>query len=237
VTEICMFEFIKNLFVDNNIPSISFLEFYRKVSRLKQENLFPYEYNLPQAIALPESFWKEVTAIHKMTLGDGLEREISLFQADGDLIFTSVVKGSENSVKSGHSITVKYVPHPTRKGYLRKEIYMDGSIYKRLDVYYKNAPKKVSVEYLFNLHTHPKYVNEVLTSAFSFVSKQDIVSQLQSQAIVSGLVTDKLWLFVRTNNTPPYINLEEPEINVKTLSTDMKMVVYCAEFFKKAIRQ
>ncbi len=232
-----MFEFIKNLFVDNTIPSISFLEFYRKVNRLKADNLFPYDYNLPQAISFPENFWKEVISIHKMTLQDGLEREMSLFQADGDLIFTSVVKGTANSVKSGHSISVKYIPHPTKKGYFRKEIYMDGSVYKRIDVYYKDAPKQVSVEYLFNLHTHPKYVNDVLTSAFSFVSKQDIVSQLQSQAIVSGLITDKLWLFVRTNSSPKFINLEEPDITVETLKSDMKMVVYCAELYKKAIRQ
>lgn len=232
-----MFSFLKNIFTDNRIPSVSFLEFYKKINSLKETGLFPFEYNLPQAISFPESFWDEVTSIHKMTLNDGLEREVSIFLADGDLIFTTVVKGKANSVTSNHSISVKYISHPTRKGYLRKEIYMDGRIYKRKDVYYKDAPKSVSVQYLFNLHTHPKNVLENGESIFSFASKQDMISQLQSRAIVSGLVTDKLWLFVRTNTTPNIINMEESKISVESLKADMKMVIYCAELLRKAIRQ
>jgi len=232
-----MFSFLKNLFVDNRIPSISFLEFYKKINRLKEDGLFPFEYNLPQAISLPESFWKEVVSIHKMTLKDGLEREISIFLADGELIFTAVIKGNESSVTSNHNISVKYVQHPTRKGYFRKEIYMDGSIYKRRDVYYKDAPQKVSIQYLFNLHTHPSYIAENEEKRFSFASKQDMVTQLQSKAIVSGLVTDKLWLFVRTSNTPDIIVMDESQISVDTLKSDMRMAIYCAELFKKAIKQ
>jgi len=232
-----MFTFLRDLFADNRIPSISFLEFYKKINGLKEDGLFPFEYNLPQAISLPESFWKEVISIHKMTLKDGLEREVSVFLVDGELIFTSVIKGNESSVTSRHNISVKYVQHPTRKGYFRKDIYMDGSIYKRRDVYYKDAPKKVSIQYLFNLHTHPKHVFEDGQYPFSFVSKQDMISQLRSKAIVSGLVTDKMWLFVRTNNSPDVITMEETNISVDTLKVDMKMVIYCAELFKKAIRQ
>ena len=124
-----MFQFFKELFTDNRIPSISFLDFYKKINRLKEDGLFPFEYNLPQAISLPESFWKEVVSIHKMTLGDGLEREISIFMVDGELIFTSVMKGQESSVTSNHNISVKYVQHPTRKGYFRKEVYTSVRMY------------------------------------------------------------------------------------------------------------
>jgi hypothetical protein len=232
-----MFSFLKNIFADNRIPSISFLEFYKKINRLKEDGLFPFEYNLPQAISLPESFWEEVVSIHKMTLKDGLEREISVFMVDGELIFTSVIKGKESSVTSNHNISVKYVQHPTLKEYFRKEIYMDGSIYKRKDVYYKDAPKKVSIQYLFNLHTHPSHVLDSGEIYYSFASKQDMVSQLQSKAIVSGLVTDKLWLFVRTNSSPDTIAMDEPQISIDTLKADMSMVIYCAELFKKAIKQ
>lgn len=232
-----MFNWLRNLFEDNSIPSVTFIEFYRKLTSLKQVGIYPYEYNLPQAINFSEVFWKEIIDIHKMTLKDGLEREISVFSVDGDLIFTSVVKGNENSVKSGHNVSVKYVPHPTRKGYFRKEIYLDGSIYKRIDVYYKKVPKKIVVEYLFNLHTHPKHVLENNEVYFSFVSKQDIVSLLQSNAIVTGLVTDRLWLFVRTDKTPDSILMDEKDITVESLKINMKIVIYMAEFFKKGIRQ
>jgi hypothetical protein len=232
-----MFTFFKDLFTDNRIPSISFLEFYKKINRLKEDGLFPFEYNLPQAISFPESFWKEVVSIHKMTLKDGLEREISIFMVDGELIFTSVIKGQESSVRSNHNISVKYVKHPTRNGYFRKEIYMDGSIYKRKDVYYKDAPKEISVQYLFNLHTHPSHALDSGEVYYSFASKQDMISLLQSKAIVSGLITDKLWLFVRTNLSSDTITMDESQLSVETLKADMKMVIYCAELFKKAIKQ
>ncbi len=229
-----MFSWFKNLFNDNRIPTVSFLEFYKRIAQLKETGIFPYEYNLPQGISFTETFWSEIIGIYRMTLKDGLEREISIFLADGDLIFTSVIKGNESSVTSNHQISVKYIPHPTKKNYFRKEVYLDGKVYKRKDVYYKEAPKKVTIQYLFNLHTHPKNIG---TDGYSFLSLQDIKSQLKSNAVVSGLVTDRLWLIVRTDKTPREAILEEKDINVENLKTRMSMVLYCANFNGKAIKQ
>lgn len=227
-----MFSFLKNLFEDNRIPTIPFIEFYKKISQLKENGVFPYEYNLPQGISFPESFWEEVVKIYRATLKDGKEREVSIFWADGDLVFTSVTKGDEKSVISNHQISVKYQLHPTRKNYYRKEIYLDGKIYKRLDVYYKGVPRNVPIHFLFNLHSHPK-----VGDFYPFLSLQDIKSQLTSNAIVSGLITDKLWLVVRTDKTPKEILLTQEEVSVDNLRTKMVMVCYCANLNGKAIRQ
>ncbi len=232
-----MFEFLKNIFTSNTIPSIPFVQFYEKLTKLKQMNIYPYDYNLPLAISLPVEFWQDIVGIHKQTLNDGLEREIALFWVDGEIITTSVVKGNDSSVTSNHSVNVRYVPHPTKREYFRKEILLDGKIFKRKEVYYKNMPKKIVVEYLFNLHTHPRHTMENGNTLFSFVSKQDIISMLASKAIVTGLVTDKLWLFVRTDKTPGSIKMEEKDITVESLKSVMNIVTYDANFFKKAIKK
>ena len=230
--DIEMFSFLRNLFEDNRIPTIPFLEFYKKISQLKENEVFPYEYNLPQGISFPESFWEELVKIYRMTLKDGKEREVSIFEVDGDLVFTSVTKGDEQSVVSNHQISVKYQIHPTRRNYYRKEIYLDGKIYKRIDVYYKSVPKKVTIHFLLNLHSHPKVGDQ-----YPFLSLQDIKSQLSSNAVVSGLITDRLWLIVRTEKTSKEVLLTQEEVTVENLRTRMAMICYCANLNGKAIRQ
>lgn len=232
-----MFEFFKNIFSSNSVNSITFLEFYKKMISWSESKVYPYDFNLPEAISFPESFWNDITKLHKETLSDGLEREISLFWADGELIVTSVVKGDTSSVKSNHSISVKYVNHPTRHNYFRKEIYLDGSILKKVDVFYAKAPKKVEVKYLFNLHTHPAHTDVNGEIYFNLFSNQDLKSLASSGVVITGLVADKLWLLVRTSNTDMVNLLPDGEISVESLKSRMKMGIYCANFFKKAVRQ
>ena len=216
--------------------SSSFYDFYKRMVKWKESKVYPFQYNLPSSISFPSDFWNDVIAVYKDTLRDGLERALSVFWADGELVVTSVVKGDETSVKSNHNLNVKYSPHPTRKGYLRKEIYLNGKLLKRKDIYHKNIPKKVTVEYLFNIHTHPKSSNTE-TVSYSFFSKQDVSSLLSSGAIISGLVTDRLWLLVRTSESPISPVLEDGQISAETLKDQMKFVVYEAEFKKKAIKK
>jgi hypothetical protein len=227
-----MFEFLKNIFRSNKIPSVSFYSFYQKIVEWNKSKVYPFPYNLPQAISFSPDFWEEVIKIYKVTLKDGKERAISVFWADGELILTSVVQGDEKSVTSKHSVNVRYIPHPTKKEYFRKEVMIDGRVEKRKDIYYKKAPKKIEVQYIFNMHTHPEH-----EQGYSFFSKQDIDSLLSSGAILTGLVTDKLWILVRTSDTPEVCRLEEKNISPKTLREDMKLGVYCAEFNRNAVRE
>ena len=227
-----MFQFIKNIFVSNKIPSVKFYNLYQKILDWKKSNVYPFTYNLPQAITFPEDFWEDVIKIYMKTFKDGLERAISVFWADGELILTSVVVGDEKSVKSNHMVNVKYSQHPTREGYFRKEVLLNDKVIKKKDIYYKSAPKEVRVEYIFNMHTHPKH-----EMGYSFFSKQDIDSMLASGAILTGLVTDELWILMRSSQTPSVCNMEERNISVDTLREEMKMGVYRAEFHRNAIRQ
>lgn len=169
-----------------------------------------------------------------MTLGDGKERAISLFWADGQLVVTSVTKGDESSVRTNDSISVRYVPHPTRKGYYRKEVVVNGSTVKRLDIYKESVPKSVEVEYLFNMHTHPKAID----GSFSFFSLQDVRSLIGSKVVVTGLVEGKLWLLVRTSESPSSVLWEsDADITLESLKEDFRFGVYVAEFSGNAVKQ
>ena len=221
----------------SRISTTSFEQLRTKIVELKKQNLYPYTFNLPQAISFPFDFWDELIKIYKKTNSDGLERAFSVFWADGEIILTEVKTGSDRMVKSGGSIQVKYSQHPTKKGYARKELLVDEKVLKRRDVYYKNIPTTLTVQYLFNIHTHPKHIDENGKVYYNFFSAQDIKSWISSKAIMTGVVTDGLWILIRSDKTRKDIeNLVDKQITPQFLEDDLYIGVYRAEFNKKAYR-
>jgi hypothetical protein len=221
----------------NKTGSISFIQLHRRIVDLRSSNLYPYTYNLPKAISFPQDFWKDVTDIYNKTTKDGLERAFSVFWADGEIVFTEVNTGSDKMVKSGGSIQVKYSHHPSKKGYARKELYLDGKLLKRKDVFHKKVPKSLEVQYLFNIHTHPKHMKEDGTIYYNFFSSQDIKSLISSKAIVTGMISDRLWILMRTDKTPTDVNsLTDSQITPEFLEDTLFIGVYTAQFNKKAYR-
>jgi hypothetical protein len=219
------------------VETTSFLMLRKRIVELRSKNLYPYEYNLPQAILFPSDFWRDLIGIYKKTYKDGLERAFSIFWADGEVVFTEVNTGSDRMVKSGGSIQVKYSHHPTKNEYARKELYLDNKLLKRRDVYHKDIPKALEVQYLFNIHTHPKHIREDSTEYYNFFSAQDIKSLLQSKAIMTGVVTDKLWLLIRTDKTPANADsLTDSQVTPEYLENTLHIGVYRAGFNKKAYR-
>lgn len=221
----------------SKIQTTSFLELHKRIVDLRASNLYPYTYNLPQAIQFPSDFWDDLINIYKKTYKDGLERAFSVFWADGEVVLTEVNTGSDKMVKSGGSIQVKYSHHPTKMDYARKELYLDGKLLKRKDVYHKNVPKTLEVQYLFNIHTHPKHKREDGSVYYNFFSAQDIKALLTSKAIMTGLVTDKLWLLIRTDQTPSSVeDLTDSQVTPEYVENTLKIGVYKADFNKKAYR-
>ena len=227
---------ILDLIFGSRISTTSFEQLRKKIVDLRKSNIYPYQENLPQALSFPYDFWKDLVKIYRRTDKDGLERAFSIFWADGEILFTEVKTGTDRMVKSGGSIQVKYSHHPTKKGYARKELYIDEKLEKRKDVYFKNVPKSLEVQYLFNIHTHPKHVKDG-NSYYNFFSAQDIKSLISSKAIVTGLVTDKLWLLIRTSKTPDSVEkLVDSEVNSYYVENILKMGLYRANFSKKVYR-
>jgi len=227
---------ILDLIFASRISTTSFEQLRKKIVDLRKSNIYPYQENLPKALSFPYDFWKDLVKIYRRTDKDGLERAFSIFWADGEILFTEVKTGTDRMVKSGGSIQVKYSHHPTKKGYARKELYIDEKLEKRKDVYFKNVPKSLEVQYLFNIHTHPKHVKDD-NSYYNFFSAQDIKSLISSKAIVTGLVTDKLWLLIRTSKTPDSVEkLVDSEVNSYYVENILKMGLYRANFSKKVYR-
>ena len=221
----------------SRISTTSFEQLRNKIVKLRKDNLYPYPENLPEAISFPYDFWDDLIGIYRKTFKDGLERAFSIFWADGEILFTEVKTGSDRMVKSGGSIQVKYSHHPTKSGYARKELFLDDKVIKRKDVFYNNVPKTLEVQYLFNIHTHPKHLKESGEVYYNFFSAQDIKSLVESRAIMTGLVTDKLWLLIRTSKTPDNVNtLIDGQVTPTFVEENLHMGLYRADFSKKAYR-
>ncbi len=229
--------FFDSLFGGSKISTTSFEQLRLKIVQLRKQNLYPYTFNLPQAISLPFDFWEELVRIYRNTRDDGLERAFSIFWADGEVILTEIKTGTDKMVKSGGSIQVKYSHHPTKKDYARKELFVDNKLSKRRDVYHKNVPKTLEVQYLFNIHTHPKHTKENGEVYYNFFSAQDIKSMISSKAIITGLVTDKLWILIRTDQTPSAVDsIVDSQMTPHFLEESLHIGVYRADFNKKAFR-
>jgi hypothetical protein len=222
---------IFNLF-SNTEDTTTFYTLYNKLKDWKKAQVYPYTYNLPKTISFPKEFWDRIIEIQKNTLRDGNERAISIYWVDGELVVSPISKGDSKSVNNRGNISVKYEKHPTRKGYLRKEIILNSNIYKKTDIYYKKVPKKIEIEYLFNIHTHPLHRNSNGVEYYNFFSAQDIKSFITSNVAITGLVTDKLWILIRTNRTPNNLEyLQDKDITVEKLKK-LEIGVYSGEFNK-----
>ncbi len=221
----------------SRISTTSFDTLRKKIVDLRKSNIYPFNDNLPEAISFPYDFWEDLIKIYKNTDRDGLERAFSIFWADGEIIFSEVKTGSDRMVTSGGSIQVKYSHHPTRQGYARKEVILDGSVLKRKDIFYEKVPKSLEVQYLFNIHTHPKHTTEDGKVFYNFFSAQDIKSLISSRAIVTALITDNLWILMRTKSTPSDVsNLIDSQITPEYVQNTLHIGLYKAEFNKKAYR-
>ena len=228
---------ILDLIFGFGIPTTSFEQLRKKIVDLRKSNIYPYQDNLPQAISFPYDFWKDLIKIYRRTDKDGLERAFSIFWADGEILFTEVKTGTDKMVKSGGSISVKYSHHPTKKEYARKELFVDDKLIKKRDIYYKSVPKTLEVQYLFNVHTHPVHQDEKGENFYNFFSAQDIKSLISSKAIMTGLITDKLWILIRSDKTPDNLeNLLDSIVTPQYLEETLQIGVYRADFNKKAFR-
>jgi hypothetical protein len=217
--------------------NMTFYKLYSNMREWKRKKVYPYNYELPDSISFTDDFWKRIIQIYKATRADGYERAISVFWADGDLIISSVIKGSKSSVKINSEVSVRYVPTHKRE-YYTKEVLVGGVRYSKREVYYKKIPKQIEVKYLFNMHTHPPHKREDGSVYYSFFSVQDLRSQIASGAVISGMVGDRLWLLFRTNKTPNVLpEYEQRDVTIDQISERLGLAVYMGEFKQKLYRQ
>lgn len=223
-----------NFFLSDDSSHSSFYAVYQKIVKWRSTNTYPNPYDLPDTISLPYEFWERIKGLHKNTKADRLERSVSVYWVDGELILSSITTGSTSFVRSTSQIRAAYTPK--NKEYFIKEIIVDGKRYSRKEVYYKKVPQKIELQYLFNMHTHPPHVYNEQTY-YGFFSAQDIKSLMGSGAILTGLITNEFYLIFRTNKVNIDANtLEDKDITIDSVVNNFGYVLYKGSFGKKLYR-
>ena len=231
-----MFGFIKNLF-SSDTSTYSFFKLYRSIESWKKAGRFPYTYELPEKISFSPRVHTEFIKLFKATRSDRHERAITLWLVDSEIIVSSVIKGTTKQVTPKSNISIKY-DKTSRPDYFDRKLYVDNKLYSKKRLYYKRIPKKVQIQYLFNMHTHPPHSRDDGSVFYSFFSLQDVRSLVKSGAVLSGMIGDKLYLMVRTMKTPSTVHeFDERLLSPDTLYSEFGIVTYIGSFKEKLQRQ
>lgn len=229
-----LFDKFSGLFEQSD--TMSFYTLGQKLVSWKKSGGFPMEYELPQSILIDPKITSKLIKLYKLTRSDEFERAISLYWADGEYVISDENRGNRESITPNSRIEVKYVPM-SKVGYYKREIYLNGKKYSSKELYHTKVPKVIEVHYLFNFHTHPPHFDSTGAARYSFFSAQDIKSLVKSGSVLSGMVGDKVWLIMRTAQTPTAIeHLTDYQINMEFLIKELHIAVYTGEFKKRVER-
>lgn len=233
----------------NTIRSLDFYHLRSKVLYWNNSKNYPSFSVLPLAIGFPSNFWTKVKEMYRHTLGDKHERAITVWWADGEVVLTENLRGETSKVNiPKQRVSVSYKPVSPTSSYAEKMVKVNGKIYSRRRVSLASLKnkKKVEISFLFNMHTHPprrdvKAVDVVEvgqeTNTYSFFSATDLRSFLGSNVVMTGLITDKLWILMKTNRSPNAMpEISEATFSPRVLTDVFKFRVYRGEFGRKVIK-
>ncbi|HOU75658.1 MAG TPA: hypothetical protein PK957_00865 [Candidatus Dojkabacteria bacterium] len=236
---------LKTLFKPSDI--ITFYSLHQKLKAHAKTQTLPTSYSLPNFISFPNDFWKQVITLYKQTLSDKLERSISIFLWEQKYIFATTIKGSSSKVEIKGQIRVAYELKDQKPPFtFFRKIWIDDKLYSQRQVSQKQVPKNIDKPlYLFHLHTHlphnsSEYNNNETTNIgedftekynYSYWSAQDIKTFINSSSIITGLITDKFRLLVKTDKTPTSIvQITDEEISSEKLKSQLYLIEYSGNF-------
>ncbi len=220
----------------DKIPTTHFYQLRKKLLYWNETGKYSSFATLPPAISFSSDFWERVKEIYRHTTKDGYERAITVWWADGEFVLTESIRGGKSKVNiPKQKISVSYKPTHDRQ-YAERVIEVSGKVYSKRRILWKNVKKgkKIEVQYLFNMHTHPPHEvgdGSSKSKEYSFFSKTDIDSFLKSSAAITGLITDRLWLLVKSSDSPKkMISLEERDISPALLGAALRFKTYRGDF-------
>lgn len=230
--------------------TITFYSLYKKLEAHSKTQTYPNAYLLPKYISFPSDFWKQVILLYKETLSDRLERSISVFLWEQEYIFASKVTGDSSKVEIRGQIKVAYEQKDKGSPFIfYRKIWIDDKLYSQKEISQNQVPKKIDKPlYLFHLHTHPPhdktggyYVEKSNTAGdyigrygYSYWSAQDIKTFINSQPTITGLITDKFRILIKTNLTPRKISeITDDEISAEKLKNEFNLIEYVGVFGEK----
>lgn len=232
---------IKQLFSHSgSIPKTPFASLRPQVSSWRKLRTYPSAHELPPCIEFPRQFWKRIGEIYRHTTGDGHERAVAVWWADGEYVLTDSIRGEKTKVtlpRQQVKVSYKHIPNTSRAKHI---ISVNGKTYAKRTVEMSSISKKknIEVEFLFSMHTHPPYSKDsnTGTTEYMYFSPVDIRSFIGSGTIITGLVTDVVWLLIRTKKTPGTFRLDDSAIiTPEYLITQLHIQVYKAEMGRGAV--
>jgi hypothetical protein len=223
------------------VPIKDFYYLKKKIIYWNENQIYPADYELPYAIRFSSHFWQRIKEIYRYTKGDEHERAINIWWGDGDVVVTDSLRGERSRVNiPKQKVRVSYKPISNSSSYARKIIEVNGKVYLKKSVplsTLKNK-KKIEVQFLFNMHTHPPHKKPEGEVFYSFFSDTDIKSFVTSSAAVTGLVTDELWILAKTGGTPTRKSvIGDRRINLEYLTEELNIKAYNGKFGKAVISQ
>jgi len=237
-----MWDTLKEIFAPSrSLKKVDFYTLRAKIADWSKHQSYPSYASLPSIIRFPSEFWSRINEIARHTSGDGHERAVTVWWADKEFVVTENVRGETDKILiPKQEIYVRYNPIA---GTNRAEriITVNNDVYSKrsLSIHDMQRIKKVEVQFLFNMHTHPPHVDPVTNQkGYAFFSSVDLKGFLTSPAAITGLVTDVLWILVKTSKSPRDFDGELSLITTpEMLTKDLGLKVYRAEFGQGAFVQ
>lgn len=233
-------DFLKSLFKSS--PNWDQYKLFQAVRSWQDSKYFPLWSALPPQFILSYEFWEKAAQIKRYTEEDGRERAISVWSIYKQIVITEIVRGSESKVTTNDRIQVKFEAIKGKQAYTRF-VYVNGKENERITIPVDKMPrnqKEAELRYLFNVHTHPphKVANIVESKTYySYFSQTDINSLLNSSAIMTGLITDKVTFLIKTRQTPKDHGLKQGEHPDEAYIRDkLRIAEYEADFTEKIFR-
>lgn len=224
-----------------------FQDLTQKLSKFQSFDRLPNSYFWPYNIYVSKEIWEIIKKLRKWTDSVNTEYASTILNIDNQIIATPFTKGDATSVTSFHSIQLKYVPY-SQTG-LKKEIYIDDKLQTISSINITQKPKKSTIQTVFNIHSHPTYINQEGQKTYSFFSPVDINTLIHTNQVMMGVVTDMFWLVCKTDKTIKTIGQNGVDMLYKISNTafsgekfldnvikqemkDWGLVFYKAEFSK-----
>lgn len=230
---------MQSLFSSTTLPKTEFYHLRSKLADWGKYRSYPSFHLLPSVLVFPSEFWTRVSEIFRHTSGDGHERAVTVWWADGEFVLTENVRGDTGSVNIPASkIWVQYKPV---SGTNRAEriVTINGDVYSKrsLSLHDMSKINNIEVQYLFHMHSHPPHIDSSTgLRTYAFFSSVDLKGFLTSSSAMTGLVTDVLWLLAKTNRSPQDFDGDSSLVTTpEMLTRDLGLMVYRAEFGRGAV--
>lgn len=204
----------------------------------------------PEKIDLHNHVWANILKLYTYTSTDSTEYELSFFYIGDDVVVSKPITGGEHRVSAHHSLEVNY---QEEKGKYVRSVFLDEVVVDVSVVDEVPVEQEEETGFLFNIHSHPIHLNYEGERVYTFFSPTDIRTLLNSKYLLTGLITDELWIACKTDQSISEIGDREEQLltdltvtsmqDESKLSSQLKeklsewgVVIYRADFDQDLIR-